>query len=242
MCFAADYELAQLQERLKETEMAVEKIVSKMGSGSDEMTNVTTEQEQKLLQQLKEITRVMKEGKLIDSFSPETEAEEDPYMEDWEGYPEEMYHTFGKSECRCQQDIAPDSSGPYRCSAEELEDQVEAEATEGFSNETVTKQSKEREYQAMGQKKGDSLRLGEQSDVLQCDENNAVVEESQSGNCQELNQASKDMDRMENTGLSLEDCSDKAQEAFSAKLFASEPRSIVKGTDRLRKRNKKVME
>lgn len=38
-----------------------------------------------LLQQLREITRVMKEGKFIDDISPEKEAEESPYMADWEG-------------------------------------------------------------------------------------------------------------------------------------------------------------
>lgn len=38
-----------------------------------------------LLQQLREITRVMKEGKFIDDTSPEKEAEEAPYMADWEG-------------------------------------------------------------------------------------------------------------------------------------------------------------
>lgn len=52
---------------------------------SSRAQNVTTGQEKRLLQQLREITRVMKEGKLIDGISPEKEAEEAPYMEDWEG-------------------------------------------------------------------------------------------------------------------------------------------------------------
>lgn len=47
--------------------------------------NVTTYQEKRLLQQLREITKVMKEGKLIDGLSPEREAEEASYMQDWEG-------------------------------------------------------------------------------------------------------------------------------------------------------------
>lgn len=46
---------------------------------------MTSDQEKRLLHQLREITRVMKEGKFIDRFSPEKEAEEAPYMEDWEG-------------------------------------------------------------------------------------------------------------------------------------------------------------
>lgn len=47
--------------------------------------NVSTDEEQQLLKRLKEITRVMKEGKILDGVSPEQEAEEAPYMEDWEG-------------------------------------------------------------------------------------------------------------------------------------------------------------
>lgn len=46
---------------------------------------MTSDQEKRLLHQLREITRVMKEGKFIDRSTPEKEAEEAPYMEDWEG-------------------------------------------------------------------------------------------------------------------------------------------------------------
>lgn len=46
---------------------------------------MTPDQEKRLLHQLREITRVMKEGKFIDKPTPEKEAEEAPYMEDWEG-------------------------------------------------------------------------------------------------------------------------------------------------------------
>lgn len=46
---------------------------------------VTSDQEKRLLHQLREITKVMKEGKFVDTSTPEKEAEEAPYMEDWEG-------------------------------------------------------------------------------------------------------------------------------------------------------------
>lgn len=46
---------------------------------------MTSDQEKRLLHQLREITRVMKEGKFVDTSTPEKEAEEAPYMEDWEG-------------------------------------------------------------------------------------------------------------------------------------------------------------
>ncbi|XP_058015287.1 protein RIC-3 isoform X3 [Ahaetulla prasina] len=80
-----DYELAQLQDKLRETEQAMEKIINRVGPNCESRSpNVTTDQEKRLLQQLREITKVMKEGKLIDSISPEKEAEEAPYMQDWE--------------------------------------------------------------------------------------------------------------------------------------------------------------
>ncbi|NXX62011.1 RIC3 protein, partial [Scopus umbretta] len=95
-----DYELTQLQEKLRETEEAMEKLINRVGPNCDSRTqNVTTDQEKRLLQQLREITRVMKEGKFIDGISPEKEAEEAPYMEDWEGYPEETYPVYDNSDC-----------------------------------------------------------------------------------------------------------------------------------------------
>lgn len=46
---------------------------------------VTSDQEKRLLHQLREITRVMREGRLIDRPTPEQEAEEASPTEDWEG-------------------------------------------------------------------------------------------------------------------------------------------------------------
>lgn len=71
---------------------------------------VTSDQEKRLLHQLREITRVMKEGKFIDTSTPEKEAEEAPYMEDWEGkmlpyffissHPERIsFASFLKNQC-----------------------------------------------------------------------------------------------------------------------------------------------
>ncbi|XP_072475631.1 protein RIC-3 isoform X3 [Notamacropus eugenii] len=80
-----NHELAQLQEKLRETEEAMEKLIKRVGPNCERAQNMTSDQEKRLLQQLREITRVMKEGKLLDSSSPEKEAEEAPYMEDWEG-------------------------------------------------------------------------------------------------------------------------------------------------------------
>ncbi|NWI39839.1 RIC3 protein, partial [Picathartes gymnocephalus] len=128
-----DYELTQLQERLRETEEAMEKLINRVGPMYDSRTqNVTTDQEKMLLQQLREITRVMKEGKFIDDISPEKEAEEAPYMADWEGYPEETYPVYDNSDCfkRKQDTILVDYPDLSQPSPEEL-----AERMEGMEDE-----------------------------------------------------------------------------------------------------------
>ncbi|NXI47148.1 RIC3 protein, partial [Galbula dea] len=135
-----DYELAQLQEKLRETEEAMEKLINRVGPNCDRAQNVTTDQEKRLLQQLREITRVMKEGKLIDGISPEKEAEEAPYMEDWEGYPEETYPVYDNSECfkRKQDTILVDYPDLTQPSAEELAERMEGmEDEEYLCNETL---------------------------------------------------------------------------------------------------------
>ncbi|KAM6075042.1 protein RIC-3 isoform 2-T2 [Chlamydotis macqueenii] len=134
------FELTQLQEKLRETEEAMEKLINRVGPNCDRTQNVTTGQEKRLLQQLREITRVMKEGKFIDGISPEKEAEEAPYMEDWEGYPEETYPAYDNSDCfKCKQDTIlvdyPDLSQP---SAEELAERMEGmEDEEDLCNEPL---------------------------------------------------------------------------------------------------------
>ncbi|KAM6464884.1 protein RIC-3 isoform 1-T1 [Liasis olivaceus] len=123
-----DYELAQLQDKLRETEEAMEKLINRVGPNCESRSqNVTTDQEKRLLQQLREITKVMKEGKLIDSISPEKEAEEAPYMQDWEGYPEETFPVYDNSDCfRHRQDtILVDCPDPSQPSAEEIAERME---------------------------------------------------------------------------------------------------------------------
>ncbi|KAM6255130.1 protein RIC-3 isoform 1-T1 [Spheniscus humboldti] len=136
-----DYELTQLQEKLRETEAAMEKLINRVGPNCDSSTqNVTTDQEKRLLQQLREITRVMKEGKFIDGISPEKEAEEAPYMEDWEGYPEETYPVYDNSDCfkRKQDTILVDYPDLSQPSAEELAERMEGmEDEEHLCNETL---------------------------------------------------------------------------------------------------------
>ncbi|KAM3919633.1 protein RIC-3 [Leptodactylus fuscus] len=121
-----DYELSQLQDKLKETEEAMEKIISRLGPTNERQNNVSDDEEQQLLQRLKEITRVMKEGKIMDGISPEQEAEEAPYMEEWEGYPEETYPVYDPSECKRRHNtILVEPSLLNQPSAEEIAEQME---------------------------------------------------------------------------------------------------------------------
>ncbi|MCI4380414.1 hypothetical protein PGIGA_G00239970 [Pangasianodon gigas] len=72
-----DFELSQLQERLKETEEVMERIVSRARAQSGNTPReecVSVDQEEKLLLQLREITRVMQEGRLVDGIPSETET------------------------------------------------------------------------------------------------------------------------------------------------------------------------
>uniref|UniRef100_A0A667X632 RIC3 acetylcholine receptor chaperone n=1 Tax=Myripristis murdjan TaxID=586833 RepID=A0A667X632_9TELE len=71
---SADFELAQLQEKLKETELVMENIVSSASHSPDRWV-LTADQEESLLQQLREITRVMQEGRLVDGIAPENKAQ-----------------------------------------------------------------------------------------------------------------------------------------------------------------------
>ncbi|KAJ7411175.1 Protein RIC-3 [Willisornis vidua] len=134
-----DYELTQLQERLRETEEAMEKLINRVGPMYDRTQNVTTDQEKMLLHQLREITRVMKEGKFIDDISPEKEAEEAPYMEDWEGYPEETYPVYDNSSCfkRKQDTILVDYPDLSQPSPEELAERMEGMDDEHLCDETL---------------------------------------------------------------------------------------------------------
>ncbi|XP_007566049.2 protein RIC-3b [Poecilia formosa] len=92
-----DFELAQLQEKLRETELVMENIVSSAHHSPDRVTGVTADQEESLLQQLSEITRVMQEGQLVDGILPEKKVQEG-----WDDYPEEPRPCWDGTQCCCQ--------------------------------------------------------------------------------------------------------------------------------------------
>ncbi|XP_069018701.1 protein RIC-3b [Embiotoca jacksoni] len=91
-----DFQLAQLQEKLRETELVMENIVSTAHHSPDRVKVVTADQEESLLQQLTEITRVMQEGQLVEGMEPEKKK-----CNDWEDYPEEPHPHWEGSRCSC---------------------------------------------------------------------------------------------------------------------------------------------
>ncbi|GAA6215308.1 protein RIC-3-like [Lates japonicus] len=117
-----DFELAQLQEKLRETELVMENIVSNAHHSPDRVKGVMADQEESLLQQLTEITRVMQEGQLVEGMTPEKKAQDD-----WEDYPEEPHQYWKHSHCCCQH-----SQQHYSPQME-----TEAERTEGDGADLV---------------------------------------------------------------------------------------------------------
>ncbi|XP_043561767.1 protein RIC-3-like isoform X3 [Chiloscyllium plagiosum] len=191
-----DYELAQLQEKLKETEVAMEKLVLKMGTASDKITSVTTEQEEKLLRHLKEITRVIKKGQLFEGISPEKEAEESPYMEDWEGG-EKSFNTYSGPEETCQNCNGSEYSFPHdtnpnipesnELSAEELAEGFGTREDDCSSSETMEDQMRQSKiYQTLDHQPSTQVGMGSQNDGVE-------VEEVQCEGCEYFNQESDDL-------------------------------------------------
>lgn len=106
----------------------MEKLISRAGpNGESRAQTVTSDQEKRLLHQLREITRVMREGRFIDRPTPEQEAEEASPTEDWEGYPEETYpiHDLSDGVRRRPETILVDFPDPQEPSAEEIAERME---------------------------------------------------------------------------------------------------------------------
>ncbi|KAM9377615.1 protein RIC-3b [Pholidichthys leucotaenia] len=93
-----DFELAQLQEKLRETELVMENIVSNAHNSPDRLKGVMVDQEESLLQQLTQITRMMQEGQMVEEVPPEKKAQDD-----WGDDPEERPSHWERSYCCCQE-------------------------------------------------------------------------------------------------------------------------------------------
>ncbi|XP_029909755.1 protein RIC-3b isoform X2 [Myripristis murdjan] len=122
-----DFELAQLQEKLKETELVMENIVSSASHSPDRVKGVTADQEESLLQQLREITRVMQEGRLVDGIAPENKAQGV-----WEGHHGEPAQYWEHSYCPYHHN---QQSGPQAETETERTEADGAELAENIPND-----------------------------------------------------------------------------------------------------------
>ncbi|XP_028812566.1 protein RIC-3 [Denticeps clupeoides] len=95
-------------------------------SSTNSLEAATQRQERKLLRRMKKITQMVEEAGRAEGASPEMEAEEVPYTEDWEGYPEETYPEYDEPCLTHRYDTLvikePDPDIP---SAEELAERME---------------------------------------------------------------------------------------------------------------------
>ncbi|XP_046704849.1 protein RIC-3b [Silurus meridionalis] len=145
-----DFELSQLQERLKETEEVMERIVSRAQSGNTLREEcVSVDQEENLLLQLREITRVMQEGRLVDVIPSETETPE--CDQEFTDDPDEMLKHWSSHFCTIHHQPEEGGQQSDRKTEKETErtdrqmDEKKMERAESGSNEeeicTGTKQS-----------------------------------------------------------------------------------------------------
>ncbi|KAM3608529.1 uncharacterized protein V6R79_000568 [Siganus canaliculatus] len=125
-----DFELAQLQEKLRETELVMENIVSNAHHSPDRVKGVTADQEESLLQQLTEITRVMQEGQLVDKMAPEKKTQDD-----WEDFPEEPQRYWEHSQCCCQHHSPQTEAETTQTGGDDLEKTPEDVAHGGEAEE-----------------------------------------------------------------------------------------------------------
>ncbi|XP_049579699.1 protein RIC-3b [Syngnathus scovelli] len=94
-----DFELVQLQEKLRETEMVMENIVSNVHQSSDSASKGVNVDQESLLQQLTEITRVMQEGHLVEGVAMPNNNHQGP----WEEAEDRDPHDLGEHpRCCCQ--------------------------------------------------------------------------------------------------------------------------------------------
>ncbi|XP_036390555.1 glutamic acid-rich protein-like [Megalops cyprinoides] len=119
-----DHALVQLQEKVKEMEEMMESIVSTVSHDANRIRIVTTEYEEKLLCQLRGITRVKRPGRTTKEISPEVEAEEE-----WEEYPEALLSQYEDPTCGMRFDpiLLKEPIHTHPPTAEELAERMEEE-------------------------------------------------------------------------------------------------------------------
>ncbi|XP_071347285.1 protein RIC-3b isoform X2 [Trachinotus anak] len=148
-----DFQLAQLQEKLRETELVMENIVSNAHHSPDRVKGVMADQEESLLQQLTEITRVMQEGQLVEGMTPEKKTQDN-----WEDYPEQPHQSWQHSHCCCQH--SQQHHSPQTEAEAERAEADGADLVENIQAEDVTGGGEAEEAEDEHQEGGGKIDLG----------------------------------------------------------------------------------
>ncbi|XP_064786461.1 protein RIC-3b [Oncorhynchus masou masou] len=136
-----DFELTQLQDKLRETEMVMERIVSKASYSPERVTGVSADQEERLLLQLREITRVMQEGRLVEGVAPAEMG-----AQHWEGFPEDPHPCWEEPFCGYdhtqatsteEQPERTDECGAYHEKGGAYQEKGGSDQEEGVANEEI---------------------------------------------------------------------------------------------------------
>ncbi|KAG7329455.1 hypothetical protein KOW79_007629 [Hemibagrus wyckioides] len=147
-----DFELTQLQDRLKETEEVMERIVSR-ARNTQRVERVSVDQEEKLLLQLREITRVMQEGRLVDGFPSEPEC--DQFTDD----PEEMLKHWSSHCCPVHHQTDEETVRADRQTGDEEIERADRQ-TDEEETERADRQTDEEETERADRQKGGCERNG----------------------------------------------------------------------------------
>ncbi|XP_062246311.1 protein RIC-3b isoform X1 [Platichthys flesus] len=138
-----DFELSQLQEKLRETELVMENIVSNAQDSPSRVKGVMADQEKSLLQQLTEITRVMQEGQLMEGMTPEKKTQDN-----WEDYPEEpQQQDWEHSPCCCQH--SEQHHSPHTETEADRTEAAEGDLLENVPAEEVAGEAEAQEAEAV---------------------------------------------------------------------------------------------
>ncbi|XP_057691549.1 protein RIC-3b [Corythoichthys intestinalis] len=154
-----DFELLQLQEKLRETEIAMENIVSKAHHSPDRDNKEVNVDQENLLQQLTEITRVMQEGQLVEGVArPNTRQR--PWEEDEEAYPHDLWE---RPRCCCQhsprrEDDQDNHSENVSPDTQKADDAVGKDGTDTERQEDD--QSEKKQRQGEGEEEQQKIELG----------------------------------------------------------------------------------
>ncbi|XP_060779109.1 protein RIC-3b [Neoarius graeffei] len=144
-----DFELMQLQERLKETEEVMERIVSRAQAQSGNTLReecVSVDQEEKLLLQLRVITRVMQEGRLVDRIPSGTETLDPECDQEFTDDPEEMLKPWSSHCCTVHHQTAEEET-------ERADRQTAEEETERADRQTAEEETERADRQTAEEEK-----------------------------------------------------------------------------------------